>query len=436
MAKAVLFSGNWCSRTWASWGLVAALCLSGQAISGTALALGKPTDLQAIEPSPDDVSAAARYFDEGRTAFKQERYIEAAEAFEKADALAPNAKVLLLAIQSRELGGHVSRAATLAALASQRHAKDELFADIGTLLKTARTEFNFVTVACDDPCQVMVGNRLIHGAPGTRRFLFLEQGSYRIRATWSNGQSLSKYYEAEAGKKGRLSFDSSNQGASTAPAPQDDETAAERSPQREESSSSTPEETDSPRESPPASQEPDEDYWADGEVSEEADGDPPDDPFEASAEAAQEPAVEDEETPSNGWSPVVFWVAAGATVVLAGASTWSGIHTLNNPGREAVVANCVGQGELCPTYQEGLRNQDRTNILWTVTASMGAISGLIGLFFTDWGGDATDSKQGAAKNEPRVAWRLHPLVGLEGRSRGNSTGVTLTGSYLTATGRF
>ncbi len=125
MAKVVFFPSKWWSRIWAASSPAVLIGLGVLLGLQLCFALGNPTDLQSVEPSPDDVSAAARYFDEGRAAFKQDRFVEAAEAFEKADALAPNAKVLLLAIQSRELGGHASRAVTLAALATQRHPKDE-----------------------------------------------------------------------------------------------------------------------------------------------------------------------------------------------------------------------------------------------------------------------------------------------------------------------
>lgn len=424
MVKTVLFPVGWWTRPWARYGLAT---LFGVTVAVANVrpchALGAPTDLQAIDPSPDDVSAAARYFDEGRAAFKQERYIEAAEAFEKADALAPNAKVLLLAIQSRELGGHLSRAATLAALATQRHPKDEMFADVGQLLKSARSEFNFVTISCNDPCQVMVGNRLLHGAAATRRFLFLEQGKYRIRATWSDGKSLSKYYEAEVGQKGNLEFDSSGEQATSR-----DVTASTGVSERSDTAGEASSRPTSRRD------EPDEDYWADGDS--EAVDDPPDDPFEASARVADSDDATGEQG-SSGWSPTVFWIGVGTTVALAGASTWSGIHTLNNPGRETVVRECVGLGVSCPRYQEGLRNQDRTNILWTVTAGAGVVTGLIGLLLTDWSDDASTANKGSAlggaARERRVSVHVQPLLDVNALTRG---ATAFTGSYVSATGRF
>src|SRR6187549_3379992 len=136
MATASVFPGLSALLRNLRWGIgcsvAAALLLSAVP---TAWALGSPTDLRSVEPTPQDIEQAAKYFDDGRAAFRNENYVEAAEAFEKADALAPNPKVLLLAIQSRELGGHMARAATLAALAEQRHPKDPLFTDLGDLLK-------------------------------------------------------------------------------------------------------------------------------------------------------------------------------------------------------------------------------------------------------------------------------------------------------------
>jgi hypothetical protein len=438
MAKTVLFRGNWWARTWATHGPKVVLWVSVLfVLPRLCFALGNPTDLQAVEPSPDDISAAARYFDDGRSAFKQERYVEAAEAFEKADALAPNAKVLLLAIQSRELGGHLARAATLAALATQRHPKDELFADVGQLLKIARTEFNFVTVFCDDPCQVMVGNRLLHGAAATRRFLYLEQGKYRIRATWNNGKSLSKYYEAAAGRKGSLKFEANSDAASTVAA--NDEGAAPSATTKPRAAVDAPDDTSSEdpgttRTKANEAEELDDDYWADGEGSED---DPPDDPFAASGDTPPSEEVDgtvEQTSTGSGLSPLVFWIGAGTTVVLAGVSTWSGIDTLSNPGKDAVVRECVGQGINCPTYQQGLRNQDRTNILWTVTASVGALSGLIGWLWTDWDGDTATSKQQAVLGGQGLNWQLQPLLTVDETAAGRR--ISISGSYVTATGRF
>ena len=54
------------------------------------------------EPSVEDVKAAGEQFNLGRTAFKEEDFTVAAEHFERADSLAPNAKVLELAIEAQQ----------------------------------------------------------------------------------------------------------------------------------------------------------------------------------------------------------------------------------------------------------------------------------------------------------------------------------------------
>src|SRR5436190_16792147 len=69
------------------------------------------------EPTPTQVRSAAEAFDRGREAYKADDYIEAAEQFESADANAPSAAALELAIRSRDKAGQLDRAATLAALA-------------------------------------------------------------------------------------------------------------------------------------------------------------------------------------------------------------------------------------------------------------------------------------------------------------------------------
>lgn len=388
------------------------------------MALGSPTDLRAVEPTPDDIAQAAKYFDDGRAAFRKENYVEAAEAFEKADALAPNPKVLLLAIQSRELGGHMARAATLAALAEQRHPKDPLFADLGDLLKTARDGLHLLTVTCESPCQITVGNRLVHGAAATRRYLFLEEGKYRIRATWGENQALSKYYEAANGTRGKLRFDAASGAASGDDASESGGAPYEKSDDWDDQSQSKPGKVSGEEASTPSS----EDDWGD----EEGWGDGAEEPTPAKA-AATEPEPDQKSGPEGGVSPTIFWSGVAVTGILVGVSTWSGIDTLKHPGTDAVVAKCVGLGESCPEYQEGLQNQLRTNILWGVTGGVGVITALIGAFWTDWDG-STDPTPGQTA---QVSFRILPVLTQETNVDGAApTRVHIDGSLLTATGRF
>lgn len=388
---------------------VATLC-----VVPTAWALGSPTDLRAVEPTPEDIEQAAKYFDDGRSAFRNENYVEAAEAFEKADALAPNPKVLLLAIQSRELGGHLARAATLAALAEQRHPKDPLFADIGDLLKTARDGLHFLTITCESPCQITVGNRLVHGAAATRRYLFLEEGKYRIRATWGQGEALSKYYEASNGTRGKLRFDANSPGDEGG-----DEATAEAPSEAPAGGTAAAQDG--------ASASDDSEYWGDGEDwSDEGETETEPKPPEPPPEAA--------DSSGGGASTTVFWTGVAATGVLVGVSTWSGIDTLKHPGTDVVVAKCVGLGESCPEYQEGLQNQLRTNILWGVTGGVGVITALIGVFWTDWDGEAENKPDQSA----HLSFGIVPVLSEQPTVDANGTtpSVRVDGSLLTATGRF
>src|SRR4029077_3493346 len=70
------------------------------------------------------------------------------------------------------------------------------------------------------------------------------------------------------------------------------------------------------------------------------------------------------EQPSNKpFGPAVFITLSALTAISGGVLIWSGIDTLNNPGTQAVKDGCVGQGESCPLYQQGLAAQTRTNVL-------------------------------------------------------------------------
>ena len=56
---------------------------------------------------------------------------------------------------------------------------------------------------------------------------------------------------------------------------------------------------------------------------------------------------------SKPFGPAVFIIGAGLTAVGAGLTIWSGIDTQNNPGADAVKADCVGQGTSCPRVPAG-----------------------------------------------------------------------------------
>lgn len=299
----------------------------------------------AQEPSVDDVKAAGEQFNLGRTAFKEEDYGVAAEHFERADALAPNAKVLELAIEARKQAGQLDRAAMLVQAAKRTHPSDERFSGYDSLVDKAEKKYARVDVRCSDACSLVIGMRLVHGQPSTEWVLYLEAGAHSVHAGFGGDETVTKEYEAKKGENGVLEFE------------------------REEDSV------------PPgivASGEP--------EVASDETGagaasvfDPfAEEPLDAGAKPKDEPK-------SAGLAPTWFFIGAGTTAALVGVSTWSALDTVNNPGEDVVRERCRGQGTECPEYQDGVERQGRTNLLWAVTGGAAAVSVVL-FVLTDWGG--------------------------------------------------
>jgi hypothetical protein len=107
------------------------------------------------------------------------------------------------------------------------------------------------------------------------------------------------------------------------------------------------------------------------------------------------------------FGPAVFLVGLGLTAAAGGVTIWSGIDTENHPGASAVKADCVGQGASCPQYQQGLSSQTRTNVLIGVTSGLGAITAVVGIFFTQWSHPAAQE----AEHPPETGLRVTPLLG-------------------------
>ncbi len=336
---------------------------------------------QADEPSVEDVRAAGDEFNLGRTAFKDEDYATAAEHFEKADSLVPNPKVLLLAIQSREQAGHAARAATLAALAQDRYPDEEMFAETRTLIRDGLASMSKLKVTCDEPCTLLVDSRLVHGAASTKRFLFLEAGSYHVKAAFEGGETETKDFTAVAGAAGKLHFEKEPTGA--APVAEDD-----------------------------WGEEPQDDVLPQPHVTYDS--------VDSSPGASKDEY--DLSKDGGGLPPTVFWIGAGLTVATAGVAIWSGVDAQDNPGPDVVRERCVGLGTSCPEYQQGKSAELRTNVLWGVTAGLGLTTILVGSIWTDWGppslGLETTAKTQRARSvgvEPWVAFGDGATLGARGR---------------------
>jgi hypothetical protein len=106
--------------------------------------------------------------------------------------------------------------------------------------------------------------------------------------------------------------------------------------------------------------------------------------------------------PQKPFAPVVFFTAAGLTAVGVGVTVWSGLDAQKNPGTDAVRTGCVGQGESCALYQQGLGAQRRTNIMLGVTGGLAAVTAVVGVFFTQW----------SRPDRPAAGLRVEPALGL------------------------
>lgn len=346
------------------WSKLVPLCVALSALSLS-------TPLYA-EPSVEDVKAAGEQFNLGRTAFKDGDFSVAAEHFERADGLAPNPKVLLLAIQARKEAGQLARAAMLAEVANQMYPGDERFADNASIIERAEKEFARVEVKCDQPCNLVVDIRLIHGPAATNWVLFLEEGDHSVRAGFGDTDQT-KDYTARAGEVGVLEFEAPVAEAAP-PVPTDTEV---------------------------------EGYEPDSEL------------FGASTHEEPPPPKPE----SKGLPPTWFWIGAGTTVALAGVSTWSAIDTVSNPGQDAVREGCQGMGTECPLYQQGLQRQSRTNVLWGVTGGVGVVTVVL-FALTDWG--SQPANEGEYSDQLAFTpWLLPPGVD----QRGTAIGGTARGSF-------
>jgi len=315
------------------------------------------------EPSPAQVRVAAEAFDKGREAYKAEEYVEAAEQFEKADSNAPASAALELAIRARDKAGELDRATTLLSLALKRYPDDANLAKIAPdLMKRASATLFELTASCNSPCELTVGGKIVHGAPDTERVLYIQPGKSTVRAGWPDDRSDSKQVEAVAGGKGQVDF--------VAPTTPSSENMAKE-----------PAEPVAPEPAPVAN--PDRDAGT-----------------------------------KSGWSPLVFYVGAGLTAVLGGVTIWSGIDTVNNPGKDKVAEACDAmprQPDCEDLYNQGHSRQTRTNVLIGATSAVGVATVLVGVLATDWsGGKSAPAADASAAKLLRPHVHVTPWASLDG----------------------
>jgi hypothetical protein len=278
---------------------------------------------QGASGDAERIKAAAGEFDEGRRAFKAKDYESAAGHFENADRDAPSPVALRSAIRARFEGKMLARAATLAASAMSRYPDDKATTRLAKqVLTSAQKDLYRLQVSCTPACTLLVDHKLATASENTEAVLFLEPGQHNVLASWSGDRSVGEQVISVAGEGRELTF------------------------------SAPPERPRKPV-APPAS-------------------------------AAPPPEPPPPPPPPSGLPKTVFFVGLGATVVLSGITLWSALDMRANPGLDRVRADCAGQSEDCPTYQEALSVQRRTNVLLGVTGGVAVITGVIGGFFIDW----------------------------------------------------
>ena len=174
-----------------------------------ALLMAAPAVASAQEqPTPAQIRAAAEAFDRGREAYKAEQYQEAAEQFERADANAPSATALELAIRSRDRAGNGDRAATLAALALTRHPDNaELTALANEVLDKAKPGLFELKVSCAEPCELVADSKIVHGARAIERTVYLLPGAHAVVADFGEGRTTSQSVEAVEPNVGEVVFE-------------------------------------------------------------------------------------------------------------------------------------------------------------------------------------------------------------------------------------
>ena len=333
--------------------------LAGWALVLTSTVLGVAAHAQDAER----LKMAAEEFDAGRRSYKAKDFEGAAVHFENADRDAPSADALFAAIRSRREAQQLARAATLAASGLVRYPQDKQLAEYANeVLGEADKVLHKVTITCQPQCTLVLDKKLVPpGTETTSATIYVDPGPHDIVAGWPGEKRSSKAVNAVVGGTTQLKLVVPSAVEKPAPAP-----------------------TAKP---PPVEAEP------------------------------EQPAVPEKpkvtlET-SSGLPPAVFLVGVGVTVVAGGVMIWSGLDTKSNPGPDKVRQQCQAAEPDCETlYNQGIAKQNRTNALIIGTAVAGVATGVIGAFFTNWGGSRAKSGSSLV---PVVGYDNGMTVGALGR---------------------
>ena len=299
-------------------------------------------------PDPAKLKAASESFEAGARAYGDNRFAEAAPHFEAADAAAPSAKALRLAIKARVSAGQYDRAASLSALALERYPADTETKTLATdtIAKLAPT-LHRLDISCVSPCLLASGTRIVHGEAATRWTIYVSPGKTTVGASFvGNITAPDRSVTAAAGGSSTIRF---------AP-PKDD---------------------------------PDGGGGGGGAGAAGAGGG-------AGGAGAGPDLGPPPDDGKSSWRihPAFFFVGLALTAGAGGTTIWSGIDTINDPGADRVREECAGQGEACQLYQDGQAKEVRTNALIGATAGLAAITVILGAV-SDWGGSDTEPDSAA-----------------------------------------
>ncbi len=303
-----------------------------------ALTAAPPALADGGAPSASHIKRAADAFDRGREAFRAGTYVEAAEHFEAADGYAPSALALRFALASRHEAGQLARAATLATVAVARHPEDAELQELAeSVLEEATSALFRVEVSCDEPCELVLNDKIVHGRRANDRVLFVEPGRHRLRASWPQDRNRSEILEATSGGSGYV------------------------------------------------------DFYVPDAPSEAAGADWEMDATEASARVDQGGW-----SPVVFWTSLGVTVAGGAASTFLGlrALNEPGREAVRDSCRAF-----VGTPTDCPAYKEGRSNQMQATVAFAATSAVGVFTIITGLFLTDW--ESADSTVDSARRAPR-----------------------------------
>ncbi len=310
---------------------------------------------RAADATPEQLEFAAHEHDLGYRAYVAKQFEEAATHFENAYFSAPNAAELRSAVRARKDAGQLARAATLAALGQRKYPEDAAMTRLAEATTAeARPKTFEVHVTSAEGCNVAVDAKVVAAEKVTDFRFYVDPGHHTLLVGWSDDRSLEVSVDATAGGSRELALTPPKPAVRAVPSP-------------------------------------------------------------GSVGAGPTPSPAVSPTSSKPFGPAVFVVGAGLTAALGGVTVWSGIDTQNNPGRNAVKSDCVGQGTSCPQYQQGLSAQTRTNVLLATTGAIGLVTAVIGVFFTQWSAASPAESAARAASGLRIAPVLGPgQAGLRG----------------------